>query len=187
MAKGYKHPFSDNLVGARNHGEAARLNRIQLTRKNMRKIFWTSLLLWPALCLAQTSNLPESKVVPSSIWMMAIEPTQTVDFEGSLKQLRGRLQLIEAQQSAWTVFEKSVQAYSQQFFAEKPLSASKGESAPRQVELLAERLQQRVNAVKDIGREANALYVVLDAQQQKTADLHLIASIPVFGNSPSER
>jgi hypothetical protein len=153
----------------------------------MRKLFWTSVLLVPALCAAQSNNPPEGKVVSTSIRMMSIEPTQTVDFEGSLKQLRGRLQLKEAQQSAWTVFEKSVQAFSFQFFAEKPLSASANESAPRQVELMAERMQKRLVAVQDIGREAKALYAVLDAQQQKTADLHLIASIPVFGAPPSER
>jgi hypothetical protein len=47
------------------------------------------------------------------------------------------------------------------------------------------RLQDRVNAVQSIAREAKALYAVLDAQQKKTADLHLMASIPVFGNPPT--
>jgi hypothetical protein len=113
-----------------------------------------------------------------------IEPTQTVDFDGSLKQLRGRLFLTQAQQSVWAVYEKSVQTYSDLFFAEKPLAASAGESAPRQVELMVERLQNRVKAVQDISRATKALHGALNAQQQKTADLYLLASIPVFGNPP---
>jgi hypothetical protein len=155
----------------------------------MRIPLWTTLLLVPTLAMAQaeTSTPPATKVISSAVRMMAIEPTQSVDFDGSLKQLRGRLQLTQAQQSAWTGYENSVQAYSQQFFAEKPLSATASEPAPRQVELLAERLQARVKAMQDIGREAAALYAVLDAQQQKTADQHLLASIPVFGNPPTGR
>jgi hypothetical protein len=143
-------------------------------------------MLLPALCMAQaeTNPAPKTQVVSTSIRMMAIEPTQTVDFDGSLKQLRGRLQLTQAQQSAWTGFEKSVQGYSEQFFAEAPLSTYAGEPAPRQVERLSVRLQDRVNTVQSITREAKALYAVLDAQQKKTADLYLLASIPVFGNPP---
>jgi hypothetical protein len=114
--------------------------------------------------------------------MMAIESTQTVDFDGSLKQLHGRLQLTQAQQPAWIGFEKNVHAYSELFFAEKPLSASAVETAPRQVEIMAERLQKRVNAVQDITFETKALYATLDAAQQKTANLHLLTSISVFGN-----
>jgi hypothetical protein len=153
----------------------------------MRLPVWTSLLLVPTLAMAQAGAdpSPDTKVVSTSIRMMAIEPTQTVDFDGSLKQLNGRLQLTQAQQSAWTGFEKSVQGYSAQFFAEAPLSAYAGEPAPRQVERMAVRLQDRVNAVQSIAREAKALYAVLDAQQKKTADLHLMASIPVFGNPPT--
>jgi hypothetical protein len=166
---------------------AARFKRIKLIRKNMRKLLYTSLFIWPALCLAQaeTSQPPAPKVIASSIRMMAIEPTQTVDFDGSLKQLHGRLQLTQAQQPAWLGFEKSVQAYSELFFAERPLSASAGETAPRQVEIMAERLQKRVNAVQDIARETKALQTSLNAQQQKIADLYLLASIPVFGNPPT--
>jgi hypothetical protein len=109
----------------------------------MRKLLLTSLLIWPALCLAQgdTSTTPSAKPVSTSMRMMSIEPTQTVDFDGSLKQLRGSLQLTQAQQSVWTGYERSVQAYSDLFFAEKPLSASAREPAQRQVELMAERLQ----------------------------------------------
>jgi len=153
----------------------------------MRKLLLTSLLIWPALCMAQTgnSNPPVNKVVSTSMRVMSIEPTQTVDFDGSLKQLRGRLQLMQVQQSVWVGFERSVQAYSELFFAEKPVSVSAGDSAPRQVELMLGQLQKRANAMKEIARETKELYAVLNAEQQKTADLYLLASIPVFGNPPN--
>ena len=153
----------------------------------MRLPVWTSLLLVPTLAMAQAGGnpAPDTHVVSTSIRMMAVEPTQTVDFDGSLKQLHERLQLTPAQQSAWTVFENSVKGYSAQFFAEAPFSTYAGESAPLQVERMAVRLQDRVNAVQSIAREAKALYAVLDAQQKKSADLHLLASIPVFGNPPT--
>ena len=153
----------------------------------MRKLLCASLFIWPALCLAQTGNINPSnaKVASASMRMMAIEPTQTVDFDGSLKQFRGRLLLTQAQQSVWTGFEKSVQAYSNLYFMEKPTSASIGESAPRQLELMAARLQKRANAVQDIARDTKELYAVLNAEQQKTADLYLLSSIPVFGNPPN--
>jgi hypothetical protein len=134
---------------------------------------------------AETNPAPKTQVVSTSTRMMAIEPTQTVDFDGSLKQLYGRLQLTPAQQSAWAGFEKSVKGYSDQFFAEAPLSAFAGEPAPRQVERMAERMQDRMNTVQGIARAAKTLYAVLDAQQKKTADLYLLASIPVFGNPPT--
>ena len=152
----------------------------------MRLPLWTSILLVPTLAMAQpeAKHAPAAQVISTNIRMMAIEPTQTVDFDGSLKQLRARLQLTPAQQSAWSSYESSVQAYSELFFAEKPVSASAGEPAPVQVERMAERMLNRVNAVQDIVREAKALYTLLNAQQQKTADQHLLASIPVFGNPP---
>ena len=146
----------------------------------MRIPLWTTLLLVPTLCLAQADASPP----PKGARIMTLQPTQTVEFEGSLKQLRTRLQVNGEQQAAWTIYERSVQAYSSLFFGEKPLSASAAEAAPRQVELLAERMQSRANAVRDIARTAKALYATLNAQQQQTADRYLMASIPAFGNPP---
>ena len=146
----------------------------------MRIPLWTSLLLVPTLCLAQA----EVSQPPKGTRIMALQPTQTVEFEGSLPQLRTRLQVTGAQEAAWTDYERSVQAYSNLFFSEKPLSATAAEPAPRQVELLLERMQKRVNAVADIARTAKTLYALLNAEQQKIADRYLMASIPSFGNPP---
>ncbi len=146
----------------------------------MRFTLWTSLLLVPTLCLAQA----EVSQPPQGARLMTLQNTQTVEFEGSLQQLRMRLQLTGSQQAAWTDYERSVQGYSSLFFAEKPLLASATDAAPRQVNLLAERMQSRVNALRDIARTAQALYAVLNVQQQKIADQYLMASIPVFGNPP---
>lgn len=150
----------------------------------MRALLWTSALLLPALCLAQVqiSNSPKNQAPAARV--MAIEPTQQVDFEGSLSQLRQRLQLTDAQAPAWARFAASVQAYSNQFFQEAPPGAFAAEAAPRQVEHIANTLQNRLTALRAIERQAQALYAALNPQQQKTADQHLVASIPVFGNSP---
>ncbi len=146
----------------------------------MRIPLWTSLLFVPTLVLAQAGISQPS----GGTRVMAITSTQTVEFEGSLQQLRARLQVTGTQQAAWTDYERSVQAYSDLFFAEKPLAASSAEAAPRQVELLTERMQSRVNAMQDIARAAKTMYALLNVQQQKIADRYLMASIPAFGNPP---
>jgi hypothetical protein len=138
--------------------------------------------LVPALCSAQ---LPNSSTATSSVRIMSVEQTQTVGFNGSLSQLHDRLQLTDAQQPAWTRYAASVQAYSTLFFSETQASAFLSEAAPRQVERIAGTIQNRLNALRDIERNTQALYAVLNPQQQKTADQHLTASIPIFGNSPS--
>ena len=150
----------------------------------MRALLWTTVFFLPALCPAQVqlSNTPANPVPAARV--MSIEPTQTVDFDGSLAQLRRRLQLTDAQQAAWTRYADSVDAYGKKFFEENPLSAYAAEAAPRQVELLAQRLQDRLAAMREIARRAQGLYTLLSAQQQKTADQHLMASIPSFGNAP---
>lgn len=154
----------------------------------MRTLLWTSLCLLPALCMAQTANGNSTDTTPpatAAVRIMALQPTQSVTFEGSLEQLQVRLQLSDAQQSAWLRYADSVKAYSNLFFAEPPASAYAAEPAPRQMERMAERLQNRLNAIRAIEQHAKALYLQLNVQQQKTADRYLMASIPVFGNPPA--
>jgi hypothetical protein len=153
----------------------------------MRSPLWSTLLFLPALCHAQVhlSNTSVTPATSGTARVMSIQATQTATFEGSLDQLHERLQLTDAQQPAWIRYADSVQAYSAQFFSEKPHSAYAAEAAPRQVKLLAERLQGRVDAIREIERTAKTLYAQLSTQQQKTADQHLLASIPSFGFPPS--
>lgn len=154
----------------------------------MRKLLRTGLLLAPALCLAQAS-VSNTAATPTAdgARIMSVQPTQTVSFEGSLAQLRERLQLTDRQLPEWARYQASVEAYSRLFFEEQPLAAYAAEVAPRQVELLAQRFQSRAAAIKEIERTVKPLYAVLNARQQKTADLFLMASIPVFGNPPGTR
>jgi hypothetical protein len=115
---------------------------------------------------------------------MAVQPTQSVRFAGDLQQLRERLQISATQQAAWATYQRSVEAYSEQFFAETPLSSYAAQTAPKQISLLADTWQSRVDTLRTIERNVQALYALLDARQKQTADQHLLASIPVFGNPP---
>jgi len=152
----------------------------------MRSTLWSTLLFLPILCHAQVhlSNTSVAQAAPDTARVMSIEPTQTVSFDGSLDQLHERLQLTDPQQAAWAAYAISVKTYGAKFFAEKPPSAYAAETAPRQVEELAKRLQGRLDAVREIERTAKALYALLNTQQQKTADQRLMASIPSFGMPP---
>ena len=150
----------------------------------MRTPLWIFILLLPTLGLAQiTLSSPSTGTAAKRI--MSVEPTHTVRFVGSLDDLQGRLQLTDTQRSAWALYRTSVEAYSTLFFAELPQSAYAAEPATNQVERLAQRLQRRADAVGEIERTSKALYAVLNAAQQKTADQHLLARIPVFGNPPA--
>ena len=154
----------------------------------MRLPFWSTLLFLPALCHAQVQLSNTVSLAPSGTErVMSIQPTQTVRYGGDLNQLHDRLQLTDAQQPAWTGYSDSVKAYSALFFSETPLSAHQTESAPQQVERIATKLQNRLDSIREIERKTQTLYAVLNPQQQKTADQQLMASIPVFGNSPGAR
>jgi hypothetical protein len=152
--------------------------------KNMRIPLWIFILLLPALCLAQAEPGKPS-TGSAAVRIMSVEPTQTVHFVGSLDDLQEHLQLTAAQQASWALYRASVEAYSQLFFGELPLASYASEPATRQVERLAERLQSRAHAMQEIARTSKALYAVLNGAQQKTADRHLLASIPVFGYPPA--
>jgi len=148
----------------------------------MRSTLWSTLLFLPILCHAQ---VPPSPQTPSgSVRVMSIQPTQTVRFAGDLKQLYERLQLTDAQLPEWDRYADSVKAYSALVFSETPVSAYLAEAAPQQVERMANRLQKRLAAIREMEQQTKALYAVLNPQQQKIADQQLMASIPVFGNSP---
>lgn len=151
----------------------------------MRKVLWLTLSLYlPPVAYAQVQ--PDTRPMPA-VRVMAIEPTQTVQFNGSLPQLRERLHLSDAQQTAWARYAGSVSAYTRLFFEEKPQSDFPGEAAPRQLERMNARIRARTEALQTIETEARALYAELRAEQQATADQHLLATIPVFGFLPPTR
>jgi hypothetical protein len=154
----------------------------------MRLAIVTALLLVPTLGLTQL-NISNTPTLPAGNGprVMAVQPTQGVRYAGDLLQLRERLQLSDSQQAAWALFQASVEAYSEQHFAEAPLVSYATEPAPRQIELLANTLEKRLVALRIIEHNAQALYVQLDAIQKQMADRHFLASVPVFGNPPVAR
>jgi protein CpxP len=153
----------------------------------MRKALWFPTLLLPALflpALAAAQAAP-GREAPAPVRVMVIENTPpTVSFDESLAQLQERLQVKPAQQAAWAGFVRSVDAYSRQFFAERPQSAYPDEPAPRQLERMNQRMAERMAALKQIEAQAKALYATLTPAQQKTADRYLLATLPSFGFLP---
>jgi len=150
----------------------------------MRIALWPTLLLLPMLAVAQgTATTP----APATARIMVLQPTQTARYEGDLLQLRGRLVLTGAQQSAWARFAGSVEAYTKLVFGERPQSAYPDDTTPRQLERMNGRLHDRMLALQNIESLASDLYTTLSQQQKTTADQYLMASIPSFGLQPPSR
>lgn len=142
-------------------------------------------LLLPALAAAQAAPGREA---PAPARVLVIEGTPpTVSFDESLAQLQERLQIKPAQQAAWAGFVRSVDAYSRQFFAERPQSAYPDEPTPRQLERMNQRMADRMAALQHIEAQAKTLYAALTPVQQKNADRYLLAAIPSFGFQPPKR
>lgn len=94
--------------------------------------------------------------------------------------LRAQLKLTPAQQPLWDAYVARLDTYTQQFYRERPAQASEDEAAPQQITRLVMNQQNRLAGLEDIEQAAKVLYNSLDADQKKTANLGLLASIPLF-------
>lgn len=101
------------------------------------------------------------------------------------EQLRDKLKITPEQQPLWDKYVARLEAYTQQFFRERPALASEDEAAPQQITRLVMNHQNRLAGLEDIEQAAKALYSALDADQKKMANLWLLASIPTFTGPPA--
>ena len=144
----------------------------------MKKLPVLALLAIPLLCPAQALTVPATPVVPpmaSPISARGMEATE---------QLRDKLKITSAQQALWDRYVALIDAYTQQFYRERPAQPSEDEPAPQQITRLVMNHQNRLAGLEDIEQAARALYSSLDDDQKKTANLWLLASIPLFNAAP---
>lgn len=156
----------------------------------MRKLPHLALLLSPLIAWAQAAPTPAANT-DHPVPLQA--PSPAVRGVDALDTLRDKLQLTPAQQALWQQYVVRLEAYTQQFYRERPPLPSEDEPAPQQITRLVMNHQNRLSGLEDIEQAAKALYNSLDAGQQKIANLLLLASIPTFagaspgGNGPIER
>jgi hypothetical protein len=153
---------------------------------HLKKLPLAALLVLPLLCAAQaraTEPWGAAATVP------ATPPTQAspMPMRGAEapEQLRDKLKITPAQQPLWDAYVARLDAYTQQFFRERPALASDDEAAPQQITRLVMNHQNRLAGLEDIEQAAKALYSALDADQKKMANLWLLASIPTFTGPPA--
>ena len=120
-------------------------------------------------------------LAPVAVWAQAANPPAVAQhYDSTLEQLRDRLQLTPEQQGLWHAYEGKVDAYTGLYYREKPVLASEGDSATRQVGRLVDKLQNRLAALEDVEGAAKSLYSGLSPEQQKTANQMLLSTIPTF-------
>lgn len=147
----------------------------------MKKLPLLLVLATPLLCAAQISpsaGAPEAAPGPA---LAAAPSARTLD---AIDQLREKLKITPAQQAGWDAYVARLDAYTQQFYRERPALPSQDEPAPQQITRLVMNHQNRLSGLEDIEQAAKALYAQLDADQKKTANLGLLASIPTFTYPP---
>lgn len=148
----------------------------------MKKLLLPLLLAMPLLCAAQAAPAaapPTSNPAPST---PAAMPARNAD---STEQLRLKLQLTPAQEPLWQQYMAGIEAYTQQFYRERPALPSQDEPAPQQITRLVMNQQNRLSHLEDIEQAAKALYASLDNDQKKVANQWLLPSIPTFIGPPS--
>lgn len=146
----------------------------------MRKIAFTTALLLPLVCMAQSGGMAPPGPAPSAT---APGSAPGMDYEGSRAQLLDRLHLSATQAPWWRSYEDRLDAYSKLFYEEKPATAWASEAAPRQFAHLTDNLQNRLAALEDIEAAARELYAVLNPDQQAIASQSLLATVPSFASA----
>jgi hypothetical protein len=157
-----------------------KLNAMTRSKLTLQKLPLAALLALPLWCAAQPAATEPWANVPTT----QASPTPMRSADGP-EQLRDKLKITPAQQPLWDAYVARLDAYTQQFFRERPALASDDEAAPQQITRLVMNHQNRLAGLEDIEQAAKALYSGLDADQKKMANLWLLASIPNFSGPPA--
>ena len=146
----------------------------------MNKLLLWALLALPLVCQAQALTAPATPAAPPMAPAISARGTEPPEL------LRDRLKITSAQQPLWDHYVSRLDAYTQQFYRERPAQPSEEEPATQQITRLVMNHQNRLAGLEDIEQAAKALYSSLDDNQKKSANLWLLASIPLFiGTSTS--
>lgn len=133
-------------------------------------------------CAAQTAPI---MTLPTTDRAPALAPVITERGVDGIEPLRDKLKITPAQQPLWDAYVARLDAYTRQFYRERPALPSEDEPAPQQITRLVMNHQNRLTGLEDIEQAAKALYSGLDTDQKKTANLWLLASIPNFASPPA--
>lgn len=147
----------------------------------MNKPLLSLLLATPLLCTAQLAPVPPSATGSPAPAAPVAMPARNTD---STEQLRLKLQLTPAQEPLWQQYMAAIEAYTQQFYRERPAVPSEDEPAPQQITRLIMNQQNRLSRLEDVEQAAKALYASLDNDQKKVANQWLLPSIPTFTGLP---
>jgi len=98
--------------------------------------------------------------------------------EQALERLHQQLQLRADQEPAWQRYVRELDAATGMMMRERPVAAVADEGAAQQLGRVAMQLQNRLAAIEAIEKAARELQVVLDPDQQKVANLGLLATLP---------
>lgn len=144
---------------------------------------WPLLMLAPWVVQAQTEvplAPPAGEHAPPASVSALQYPGATGQYPNTLAQLHDKLALTPQQQALWQTYAGKVDAYTAQYYREKPVMPSAATPAPQQVVGLVQNLQNRLTALEDIEQAAKQLYAALNPEQQKTANQLLLSTIPTF-------
>ena len=151
----------------------------------MKNLAWLIILLGSAACWAQSGGVtvnPDSSR-PTESFGTSTNLNSLGKFDSSLDQARDHLALKQEQQPLWRAYASKVDAYTDRFYREEPVTSSQADTAPRKIGRLVDNLQNRLAALEDVELAAKNLFEGLTPEQQKTANQMLLSTIPTF--SPS--
>jgi len=149
----------------------------------MRRFITLSLLLLATLTHAQTqapaAGGPAATNGESTSSGPVVAPPAPI-YDNNIAQVRDRLHLTEPQQQYWMQYVARIDEYVKVYYQERPVSAFKTDTAPRQIGRLIDTQQNRLAVLDEVERAAKTLYAVLDPDQRNIADQNLISTIPNF-------
>lgn len=150
----------------------------------MKKILWPWLMLAPMAVWAQSDTPPappDGEPGPAASVSASGYMGSAGAYHDMLAQLRDKLALTPEQQPLWRAYEAKVDAYNGQYYRERPVQPSAEEAATQQFARLVQNQQNRLAALEELEQAARTLYAGLNAEQQKTANQLLLATVPTFG------
>jgi hypothetical protein len=101
------------------------------------------------------------------------------EFSLHLQEVKQRLKLQAAQQPAWDLFARRVQALMEDQM--RGIGApSEGQDAPHQINRRVDVVRNRLAAMEDIADAVAQLYLLLSADQRKVADELLPTTVPTL-------
>ena len=154
----------------------------------MKKIVCLLFLIGPLASWSQSGDLPV-KANNTPVQATPTLPAYQIPadkYDTPLDKAKNSLTLKPEQMVLWQAFEDRVNALNQLFYLENPVKSAVSDPASRQIGRLVVRLQNRLAALEDVETAAKNLFVSLSPEQQQTANLMLLSTIPRLNEDASK-